>query len=197
MCGRYHISGEDVPEELRDIFAQLERRNALASVKTAGEVFPTDVVAELANSRSGEVRPFAMRWGYARGHGRPIINARSETAAAKPLFRDGMLRRRCLIPASDYFEWQRSANPSVRHALRPRGCKMFYLAGIYRLEKREDRLEAAFVILTRPAAPEIAFLHDRMPVILPQSRALDWLNPANDPEQILADALAQMEVRPQ
>ena len=38
MCGRYHISGEDVPEELRDIFAQLERRNALASVKTAGEV---------------------------------------------------------------------------------------------------------------------------------------------------------------
>lgn len=74
---------------------------------------------------------------------------------------------------------------------------MFYLAGIYRLEKREDRLEAAFVILTRPAAPEIAFLHDRMPVILPQSRALDWLNPANDPEQILADALAQMEVRPQ
>lgn len=197
MCGRYHICGEDVPEELRNIFAQLERRNGLASLKTAGEVFPTDVVAALANSRSGEVRPFAMRWGYARGHGRPIINARSETAAAKPLFRDGMLRRRCLIPASDYFEWQRSANPSVRHALRPRGCKMFYLAGIYRLEKREDRLEAAFVILTRPAAPEIAFLHDRMPVILPQSRALDWLNPANDPEQILADALAQMEVRPQ
>ena len=79
-------------------------------LKTSGEIFPSDIVPVLANNRQMNIEPFAMRWWYSFPNSRPIINARSETASQKALFKDGMLQRRCLIPASNYFEWGWSDN---------------------------------------------------------------------------------------
>lgn len=104
MCGRYYIAEEDCAAELQKIIEQLNRRGA--EVKT-GEIYPTDTVPVLANNKSMVITPFAMKWGYTLPDGKQIINARSETAADKPLFRDGMLHRRCLIPATNYFEWEK------------------------------------------------------------------------------------------
>lgn len=104
MCGRYYIAEEDSAAELQEIIEQLNRRGA--EVKT-GEIYPTDTVPVLANNKSMVITPFAMKWGYTLPDGKQIINARSETAADKPLFRDGMLQRRCLIPATNYFEWEK------------------------------------------------------------------------------------------
>ena len=104
MCGRYYIAEEDCAAELQKIIEQLNRRGA--EVKT-GEIYPTDTVPVLANNKSMVITPFAMKWGYTLPDGKQIINARSETAADKPLFRDGMLQRRCLIPATNYFEWEK------------------------------------------------------------------------------------------
>ena len=100
MCGRYYIAEEDCAAELQKIIEQLNRRGAV--VKT-GEIYPTDTVPVLANNKSMVITPFAMKWGYTLPDGKQIVNARSETAADKPLFRDGMLQRRCLIPATNYF----------------------------------------------------------------------------------------------
>ena len=108
MCGRYFLaqSNQDQQsDELSRIIAALNRKKTPASLKTSGEIFPSDIVPVLANNRQMEIEPFAMRWGYSFPNSRPIINARSETASKKALFKDGMLQRRCLIPASNYFEW--------------------------------------------------------------------------------------------
>lgn len=78
-----------------------------------------------------------MRWGYSFPGDRPVINARVETAADKPLFRDGMKQRRCLIPASHYFEWARQPGQRTKYALRPAQRGTVYLAGIYHLENHD------------------------------------------------------------
>lgn len=195
MCGRYFIDGDDLPEELERILEELNRKNTPKNLKTSGEIFPSDVVPVLANSRRQDVQPFAMRWGYSFPGGRPVINARAETAAEKPLFRDGMRQRRCLIPASSYFEWERREGQKTKYAIRPAGAEMLYLAGIYHLENHDGAVVPSFAILTRSAAPEIAFIHDRNLVILPPDCARDWLKVENRADEVLRRALQEMELQ--
>ena len=127
MCGRYYIDEEDSAAELQEIIEQLNRRGA--EVKT-GEIYPTDTVPVLANNKSMVIAPFAMKWGYTLPDGKQIINARSETAADKPLFRDGMLQRRCLIPATNYFEWEKRGRDRIKYAIRACDSPILYLAGV-------------------------------------------------------------------
>ena len=147
-----------------------------------GEIFPTDTVAVIANSRALQPMPFAMTWGYTMPGGKRLINARSESAADKPLFREGMLKRRCLIPASHYFEWSHDARARMKYAIRPEGAGMMYMAGLYRLEEGRP----VFTILTREPAPQIAFIHNRMPVILPRDAAGAWLRLQTPAAEVLA-----------
>ena len=88
--------------------------------------------ANLCSALSAErPTPFAMQWGYTMLDRKRIINARSETASEKPMFKDGMLQRRCLIPASHYFEWEKREAKKIKYAIRPEGAKLLYMAGIY------------------------------------------------------------------
>lgn len=191
MCGRYYIAEEDSAAELQEIIEQLNRRDI--AVKT-GEIFPTNTVPVLANNRRQEVQPFAMKWGYSMGDGRrPVINARSETAADKPLFKDGMAQRRCLIPASNYFEWAKQDGQRVKYAIRQRSSHMIYMAGLYRIE---HGTEPVFTILTREPAQNIAFIHDRMPVILPEDATCDWLNLRYKADEVLKAAVLDVEFAP-
>ena len=168
MCCRFYIAEDDQ----QDLAALIEAMNRYAGVKTAGEVRPTDLAPVLANNKALKPTPFAMAWGYTLPDGKRVINARSETAAQKPLFRDGMAQRRCVIPASHYFEWEAAAREKVKYAIRPRDHSLTYLAGLYRFEGGAP----VFTVLTRAPAPAIAFIHDRMPVILPPDAVPDWLN---------------------
>ncbi|MEG1515743.1 MAG: SOS response-associated peptidase [Clostridia bacterium] len=188
MCGRYYIAEEDQAEELRRIIDEAQRRSTEA-VKT-GEIRPTDLAAVVANNRNGDKASFAMRWGYKLPKGL-LINARSEAAGDKPLFRDGMERRRCLVPASWYFEWEKRGKEKIKYAISPEGMSLTYLAGIYRVVSGV----ASFVILTREAAPGIAFIHDRMPAILPKEMCHEWLDMRNDPREILAACEERMTYR--
>lgn len=196
MCGRYHIAEADVPEELGRIIGELNRKKTPEGLKTSGEIFPSDIVPVLANSRKQDVQPFAMRWGYSFPNSRPVINARSETAATKPMFKDGMLQRRCLIPASNYFEWEKRDGRKIKYAIRPANTDMLYLAGIYHLENHDGVIVPTFTILTRDAAPEIAFIHHRMPVMLPSDYVADWLNTKHKAEEIILSALSDMDYQP-
>ena len=193
MCGRYYIAEDDLSDELSRIIDELNRKKTPEGLKTSGEIFPSDIVPVLANSRKQDVQPFAMRWGYAFPNGRPIINARSETAAQKPMFKDGMRQRRCVIPASHYFEWARRGAARTKYAIRPARADTLYLAGIYHLENHDGVIVPAFTILTRDSAPGIAFIHPRMPVLLPPDATADWLNPGYNAEEVIASALMDME----
>ena len=194
MCGRYYIAEDDMPEEMARIIEEINRKKTPEGMKTSGEIFPSDIVPVLANSRQQDVQPFAMRWGYTFPNSKPVINARAETAALKPRFKDGMKQRRCLIPASNYFEWERRLDGrKVKYAIRPEHSSMLYLAGIYHLEKHENVIVPAFTVLTRKASPEISFIHDRMPVILPSEIITDWLDSNNDVVEVIQAAMLDME----
>lgn len=182
MCGRYALP-EEPDELLQGVLDSLNRRPLKAPLRTSGDVHPSEAAPVLAPTRRGGAAPFAMRWGYVLPDGRRIINARSETAAGKPLFRDGLRQRRCVIPAARYYEWDRKGS-RARYAIhRPDGALMG-LAGLYR--QAEGGPE--FVVLTRAPSPSVAWLHDRMPVLLPTALWTDWLRPDCDPDRMLAAA---------
>ena len=185
MCGCYYLGDEDTEEDMAEILEALNRRGALPALRTSGVILPTDVVPVLANDRALRPTPFAMAWGYTLLGGKRIINARSETAAAKPLFADGMARRRCLIPAKHYFEWEKRDGAKIKYAIRPSGSSRLWLAGLYRIEQGQP----VFTILTRAPAAQIAFIHDRMPVMLSQEAGDDWLNLSLSAERVLMGAL--------
>lgn len=186
MCGRYYIAEEDSAAELQEIIEQLNRRGA--EVKT-GEIYPTDTVPVLANNKAMVITPFAMKWGYTLPDGKQIINARSESAADKPLFRDGMLQRRCLIPATNYFEWEKRGRDRIKYAIRECDSPILYMAGVYRIENGKP----VFSILTREPAENIAFIHNRMPVILHPEAKNDWLNVRYAAGDIIAKSMLNLQ----
>ena len=187
MCGRYYVEPES-SSELEKLIAEAKRKSD--EIKT-GEVFPSDTAAVIANSRQLKPAVFPMRWGFERRGGGLVINARSETAAEKQLFRESAQLRRCLIPASCYFEWEHRADGKVKYAIRPRGKELLYLGGLY--TKPEPGALPRFTILTRKAADGISFIHDRMPVIVPKEKEPDWLSQQMTLDELLEDAETDME----
>ena len=167
MCGRYWIEQDDA--EMMEIIAEMQRLDVEA--KSEGEIFPGDPVPVLCKSRAGRVRPFAMEWGYRLDDGKRIINARSETAAERPMFREGMVMRRCLLPMSAYFEWEKREDGKQKFCIAPEEKGLHYLAGIYRFEGTRP----VCTVLTIAAARDISFIHHRMPVILTKGEEENWL----------------------
>ena len=186
MCGRFYVPEDASIQMIRAIVERLEHRNV--KVKT-GDVFPGDMAAVVASNRQMQPQPFAMELGYHLSDGNRLINARSETASQKVMFADGIRQRRCLIPAQHYYEWEKADGKKVKYAIEPEGSEGCFLAGIYRMEAGKH----VFTILTRSAAEGIAFIHKRMPVILPVEAATDWLNPKYHGDDILKAAMTQMK----
>lgn len=209
MCTRFYIDISD--EELREIAAAAEGSllarkfmEAGDSLKVSGEVRPADVAAVIATAKAGQRAVFPMKWGFRlsglRGPGTvsTILNARTETASEKRTFRESWARHRCVIPASCYFEWEHLLSPDgkkktgQKYSIRPKDSARTYLGGLYRMEDGFPR----FVVLTRPPAREIEFIHDRMPLILPEDRINDWIDPSADPEAVISSALEEMIFEP-
>ena len=188
MCGRYYIEPDVDDIRFREALDALNRKNLTVPVKTEGEIFPSDRVPVIAPDRSLRVSAFAMTWGYRLRGGKRVINARSENADRTPLFRDGFARRRCVVPASYYFEWRKSGREAVKYAIAPPGPSALYMAGIYTIRDEEPE----FAILTRGASESVSFIHDRMPVILPDAMIERWLNPEAIPADILTAAVSDM-----
>ena len=224
MCGRFFVEGESENELLARMIDEASRRQQSVAGESAiatGEVFPAATVAAMAFGKSGRLGVFPMQWGFHRPDGKGlIINTRSETALEKPLFRQAMLERRCLIPCSWYYEWETQdaqtrlfdAVPSlqvqpdseptesnakhpvkIRYAIRPKTVGIMYLAGIYRYE--ECARFPSLSILTREPAREIAFIHDRMPVIFSESTRTAWLDRSVDPRTALTRCEMEMQYR--
>lgn len=195
MCGRFYTDDDDA--QYRAVLALLYQRNpeeAALLLRKTGEIFPTDHVPVLL-----QPGPRIMQWGFSRfdGKGR-VINARSETALEKPMFRAPLLTDtsgqtsveqlrsgRCLIPAASYFEWETREGKKIKYRLRPERAGLFTFAGVYRSEAGAQT--PVFVILTAPAPEGISFIHDRMPVILPEERREDWLNSGEHAARLLKE----------
>ena len=171
MCGRYYIEIDE--KELQDIISVVEKKTGtdneqISLMKTSGEIFPADIVPVMTGMH--QYQP--MKWGFANYSGRPVINARSETATVKSMFRDSMKERRCLIPASGYFEWKKEENQKTKYQIFVPG-ELIYFAGCYRQEQHNPFF--SFCILTKQATGGVESIHDRMPAIIPQGDIEAWL----------------------
>jgi putative SOS response-associated peptidase YedK len=120
-----------------------------------------------------------MRWGlvpcWAKDSriGYKMINARAETVATKPAFKSAYKTRRCLIPASGFYEWKRHANPKIPHFIHKRNDAPLAFAGLWEsCEIEDDSVESCTIITTSPN-DMMAQLHNRMPVIL-APETFDW-----------------------
>ena len=175
MCGRFYVAIDE--DELRNIGEEAEKIAGeyaeLIPLKLQGEIFPTNVVPV----QTGIDRYVPMKWGFVSYDKKTIINARSETAIQKPMFRKPMLESRCLIPASGYYEWKRGGEKKEKYKFYTPGAPV-YFAGCYRQEKGSPLRN--FVILTRQAVNGLEEFHDRMPVIIPREYMKIWLYDSPD-----------------
>jgi putative SOS response-associated peptidase YedK len=120
-----------------------------------------------------------------------MINARAETAPGKPAFRNAFRRRRCLVPASGFYEWQRQGRLKQPYYICRQDGKTIAIAGLWdRWEGTEGTPIESCTLLTTEANELIAPLHDRMPVILPPESYELWLNPSEQDPAVLHPLLA-------
>ena len=202
MCTRYYLSPSTpkLKQIIEDVkISPLAKRFALnlsSPVKTEGEIRPTDVVPVLAPNPRGEQTVFPMKQGYTNPNkgGKLLLNARSETAYEKPTFKYDWLNHRCIIPASYYIEQEHiigndgTTKIGDRYMIKPKESDVTWLCGLYRIEDNYP----TFVILTREPGPEVAEIHDRMPLILPSSLIGDWIKLGSDPKEVMKGALTYM-----
>ncbi len=125
---------------------------------TEGEVQPTDLVTVIApSSKSQEPTVFPMVWGFTIPRRQTsLINARVESATEKPTFKESWEKRRCIVPASWYYEWEHLINASTgksktgdKYMIQAKGSNVIYLAGLYRLEEIAGIQVPVFTILMR------------------------------------------------
>jgi putative SOS response-associated peptidase YedK len=190
MCGRF---------TLRTAASAIAEQFELLGVPEFGARFniaPTQPVPviRMQQERTPQRRELVwLRWGLVPSWakdpaiGNRLINARAESAAEKPAFRAAMRRRRCLIVADGFYEWQRAGRSKQPYLIRLRGDWPFAFAGLWEAWEAPDHaaLETC-TILTTAANDLVRPIHDRMPVILPASGYTTWLDPAiDDPRQLM------------
>ena len=184
MCGRFNLHAN--PALLAEIF-QLLRQPDWSPRYNIAPSQPVLVIRQQADgTRLGE----RLRWGLIPSWaddpaiGSKMINARSESIATKPAFRDAFRRRRCLVPANGFYEWEKITTKEKQpwHIF-SRSDALLTFAGLWDTWNSPDgeKVETC-TILTTDANPFMSPVHDRMPVILPMEAFGAWLDPGlNDP----------------
>jgi len=173
MCGRYAFSRIDA-----QLLERLEAEGPPEGPLEARWNVAPGQEAPLLRLEGGRRRLALLRWGFPRRDGGPglLINARGESVASLPSFRDafhGDEGGRGLAPLSGWYEWKREGRLRRPHFLRPAGPGPFLMAGLW--TPAASHAAGAFTLLTCPAAASIASIHDRMPVLLPEPLWAEWL----------------------
>lgn len=179
MCGRFTltVTWEDLMERYL-IDPQSTSPFHTPRYNIAPTQMITAVIDDGRRRRIGQ-----LRWGLVPSWARDpsgaakMINARSETLEEKPAFRTPFLRRRCLIPADGFYEWQRNVERKIPHRIGMKDGRIFSLAGLYDMWTAPDgsRLSTCTIITTRPNQL-MERIHDRMPVILSPEDETVWLS---------------------
>lgn len=178
--------------DLAEVFGVLR----LDDVRARYNVAPSQAIPVVR--QNGSVRQFALlrwglipRWATDPKMGVRTINARAETVATKPMFRDAFRRRRCVIPADGFFEWKKDGSKKKRpfYITRADGHP-FGFAGLWeRWERPGVQAIESCTVITTDANDLLQDLHDRMPVILPEDAYDRWLDPTQDDQAELSAML--------
>ena len=195
MCGRFVVS-----KDLADL-KELFEADAPAYFETQSyNIAPTHSAAivverEIEGLPSREIHParFGLIPHWAKEVSSPLFNARIETVLEKPSFRDAALKKRCVVPASGYFEWDAGKQPHYIFS-EPLLC----FAGIFSFWRDPTKIQSdparwvlSFSILTKPASEALAWVHERSPVFLSDDGVDAWLSPDYETTPDLLEALGR------
>ncbi len=188
MCGRYFLNIEldklanryninDIPDEL---------------LNHQGEIFPSNNAPVVYNNEKGR-KISLMNWGFRTSYSNNlVINARSETVHKKNLFKESFHTRRCLIPATGFYEWKKVNDKKEKYFINIKDKEYFSLAGIYNYFQIGGNERLAYTILTRDAPQELINIHDRIPVIIKKDEEEEWLENIFTPR--IFDYLSQKDL---
>ena len=190
MCGRYSLIAD-----LGELARRFEFDGDWLAFESAYNIAPTQDVLTVVG---GETRSGGfMRWGlvpwWAKNMsiGSRMINARAETVAEKPAFRNALRRRRCLVIADGFYEWQRTGAHRKPMRVVMRSGEPFAFAGLWSVWKDPDgnRIPSC-TIITTTANDLLRPIHDRMPVVLPREMEAFWLDRSVDDPDALRSVLS-------
>ncbi len=164
MCGRYTVFTEDEDSLMTKFLKQAGFKEPV------GDIFPTDP-APIITAYDGKIRAKYAFWGFPSpsGDSKPVINSRSETAVGKRFFREALYQRRCVIPATGFYEWSRESK--LKYFFKCTDDDIMYMAGAY----NDYGPVKKFVIFTRGADDDMADVHNRMPVLLTSGTVREYL----------------------
>ncbi len=188
MCGRYVLGA---PEDLSERF---QLRQLAIQLPHTWNAAPTNQLPVIVENEEGEREAKLMQWGLipawaARQTGKkPLapINARAETLNDKPMFRNLIKRRRCLVPANGFYEWKNLGDHKQPYYITVPNDPLFAFAGLYEQYTGDqgEPVETYTIITTEPNEL-MAKLHNRMPAILHPGDEAEWLDPdITDPAQV-------------
>ena len=192
MCGRYSLTQS--VDQLRTFFHVDERPN----LQPRWNIAPTQIAPVVRLGDDGQRHLAMLRWGLVPGWAKDLafaanaINARAESVAEKPTFKEALRRRRCLVPADGYYEWMATGKSKQPYRFVAKDGGLLVFAGLWeRWEKGAEPVET-FGFVTVDASPDVMPVHDRMPVLLAPEQWSAWL----DPTTALPDLLAQLNPAP-
>ena len=176
MCGRFALAATS--EELANHF----NLNQKVTLESRYNIAPSQPVSIIRSGTSGK-KLSAVRWGLIphwskdEKTGYKLINARAETIAEKPSFRDAFKSRRCLIPATGFFEWKHEGRMKQPYFIKMKNSGLFAMAGLWESwQSPEGKTIESCAILTTDANGIVGKIHDRMPVIIPNQSYGLWLS---------------------
>lgn len=184
MCGS--LSGYRSWKEIHRLY-RLTVTEQLKEVdpQPSGIVRPTDQQPFIRQVQGTNILDVGV-WGFPsrKEKGKPILNARCETMEILPTFREAVVQRRCVVPATGYYEWKKEADGHKtpwRFSLDTGGdqAPVFVMAGLFMVDRKTR--QRRFVIVTTEPNDLAAEVHDRMPVILTESMMKTWLSPKTPP----------------
>lgn len=182
MCGRYYVDDETaqaIEKLVRDLGGKI-------GDIPRGDIHPIQQ-APVIMARSQEISVELCPWGFHNFQNKGVIfNARSETALEKRMFKQSVLKRRCIIPAAAFYEWNKAKE---KFTFRRTDGALLYLAGFYNQYDGENH----FVILTTEPNESVEGVHDRMPLVLEKAQIEDWLFDDETTEFILHQIPVQLQ----
>lgn len=192
MCGRFVLAAD--PETLQQAF----NLASLPDIQPRYNIAPTQIIPVITNEAPDTLS--MLRWGLIPSWSKDMsvaskmINARAETAAEKPAFHAAFRRRRCLIPATGFYEWQARENGRTPMFIHLKNAPVFAFAGLWEVWHSPQGDEVRSVtILTTEANSFMRSIHDRMPVILHSADYKTWLDSSEVPADVLRSLLRPFE----
>lgn len=184
MCCRYLLFRNQLKEILRHLGV-----SARGEIETRYNIAPGSDIQTVLESEAAERELVQLRWGFiAEWKEAPVgpgfVNAQAETIAEKPSFRDAFRKRRCLIPASGFYEWSKVGRRKRPWLFRMEGNTPFFLAGLWEKQKSGTATAGTCAVITTAPNQLMQPIHHRMPAIIEMNAASAWLGAQAAPERL-------------